>query len=69
MEIHIATGEADNYFLNNAVHLLDNSLAKANPPFEGKTVYGPGQRHAWRDPSRRQMLEEMQAAATANPTP
>ena len=42
-KLHIAAGEADEYFLNNAVHLLDQFLAKANPPFVGKIVYGPGQ--------------------------
>jgi hypothetical protein len=64
-KIHIAAGEADNYFLNNAVHLLDNFLSTANPPFEGKIIYGPGQGHGWFDLSLRQMLDEMQAAAAA----
>jgi S-formylglutathione hydrolase FrmB len=61
-KLHIAAGEADTYFLNNAVHLLDKSLAQADPPFEGKIVYGPGQGHGWSDLSLRQMLDEMQAA-------
>jgi hypothetical protein len=61
-KLHIAAGEADAYFLNNAVHLLDKSLAKANPPFVGKIVYGPGKGHGWSDLSDRQMLDEMQAA-------
>jgi S-formylglutathione hydrolase FrmB len=64
-KIHIAAAEADGYFLNNAVHLLDKSLAKANPPFEGKIVYGMGKGHGWFDLSLRQMLDEMQAAAAA----
>jgi hypothetical protein len=64
-KIHIAAAEADAYFLNNAVHLLDKSLAKANPPFEGKIVYGPGKGHGWFDLSSRQILDEMQAAAAA----
>ena len=37
-------------------------LAKANPPFEGKIVYGLGQAHGWSDISQTQMLVEMQAA-------
>jgi len=43
-KIHLWVGDADNYFLNNAVHLLDASLAKADPPFEGsiKVWAGPG---------------------------
>jgi len=64
-KLHIATGEADAYFLNNAVHLLDQSLAKADPPFTGKIVYGPGKGHGWTDLSVRHMLDEMQAAAGA----
>jgi hypothetical protein len=64
-KIHIAAGEADNYFLNNAVYLLEESLAKADPPFVGKIVYGPGKGHGWMDLTLRQMLDEMQAAAEA----
>jgi hypothetical protein len=64
-KLHIAAGEADGYFLNNAVHLLDKSLAQADPPFEGKIVYGMGQGHGWNDLSLHQMLDEMQAAAVA----
>jgi len=64
-KLHIAAGEADDYFLNNAVHLLDRFLAKADPPFVGKIVYGPGQGHGWMDLSLRQLLDEMQAAAAA----
>jgi S-formylglutathione hydrolase FrmB len=62
-KIHIAAGEADTYFLNNAVHLLDKFLTQADPSFEGKIVYGPGQGHGWTDLSLRQMLDEMQRAA------
>ena len=63
-KLHIAAGEADAYFLNNAVHLLDQFLTKASPPFVGKIAYGPGQGHGWSYLSLRQMLDEMQAAAT-----
>ena len=64
-KIHIAAGEADGYFLNNAVHLLDKFLANAKPPFEGKIIYGPGKGHGWFDLTPRQMLDEMQAASAA----
>ena len=64
-KIHIAAGEADKFFLNNAVHLLDKFLATVKPPFEGKIVYGMGQGHGWFDLSQREMLDEMQAATTA----
>ncbi len=65
-KLHIAAAEADAYFLNNAVHLLDRFLAQADPPFGGKIVYGPGKAHGWMDLSVRQMLEEMQAKAASS---
>ena len=61
-KLHISSGEADQYFLNNAVHLLDEFMAKATPAFEGKIVFGPGKGHGWTDLSLRQMLAEMEAA-------
>jgi hypothetical protein len=60
-KIHIWVGDADNYFLNNAVHLLDASLKQADPPFVGRIEYGPGMGHTsgW---SERQVMREMAAA-------
>jgi len=63
-KLHIAAGESDQFYLNNAVHLLDEFLAKADPPFEGKVVYGPGKLHGWMDLSLREMLQAMSAAAS-----
>ena len=62
-KLHIASAEADQYFLNNAVHLLEESLSKAEPPFSGKIVYGPGKAHGWTDLLLREMLDQMKAAA------
>jgi hypothetical protein len=61
-KLRIWVGEADDYFLNNAVHLLDDFLAKAKPAHEGKITYGPRQGHGWRGLSNKRMLEEMAAA-------
>ncbi len=61
-KIHISAGEADQYFLNNAVHLLDQSLHEADPTFEGSIVYGMGKTHGWSSLSLREMLEGMKAA-------
>ena len=61
-KIHIAAGEADGYFLNNAVHLLDAFLAHADPPFEGSIFYGPGKGHGWSNLSLSEMLAQMQQA-------
>ena len=60
-KLHIAVGEADDYFLNNGVHLLDAFLSKANPPYEGRIAYGPGKTHGWSDVSTAQMMKEMEA--------
>src|SRR5205085_782323 len=46
-KLHIWVGEADDYFLNNAVHLLDAFLATAEPPYEGRITYGLCQGHGW----------------------
>jgi hypothetical protein len=61
-KIRVWVGEADDYFLNNAVHLLDDFLAKARPAYGGKITFGPRQGHGWRGLSDKQMMEEMAAA-------
>jgi hypothetical protein len=61
-KIHIWVGEADNYFLNNAVHMLEAFLSKADPPYDGKIAYSAGKGHCWIGLSERQMIEEMAAA-------
>jgi hypothetical protein len=61
-KITIWVGEADDYFLNNAVHMLDTFLAKADPPSEGKIIYGPGKGHGWMAFSEREMMDQMAAA-------
>jgi len=61
-KIHISAGEADQYFLNNAVHLLDQFLSEAEPRFEGSIVYGMGKGHGWSNLSLREMLEGMKGA-------
>ena len=58
-KLHIAVGEADNFFLNNGVHLLDDFLAHADPPYGGRIVYGPGKGHGWFDVTMPQMMKEM----------
>src|SRR5205823_271446 len=61
-KLHIASGEADQYFLNNAVHLLDEFLKTADPPADCKIVYGRAKGHGWSHLSVAEMLNEMQAA-------
>ena len=61
-KIHISVGEADNYYLNSAVHLLDDFLKKADPPADARIVYGAGRGHCWNSLSEAQMMREMAAA-------
>jgi hypothetical protein len=47
-KIHIYVGEADNYFLNNAVYLVEDFLKTTRtPPFDGVVDYEPRAEHCW----------------------
>jgi len=61
-KIHISVGEADDYYLNNAVHLLDDFLKETNPPADARIIYGPGRGHCWNNLSQAQMMAEMALA-------
>lgn len=61
-KITIWVGEADDYFLNNAVHLLGAFLSRADPPYGGNIIYGPGKGHGWMPFSEREMMDQMAAA-------
>jgi hypothetical protein len=61
-KLRIWVGEADDYFLNNAVHLLDGFLRQARPAFDAKITYGPRGTHDWRGISEKQMIDDMAAA-------
>jgi hypothetical protein len=51
-ELHFAVGEADTYFLNEAVHLLQTSMSKmTNPTPDFTFEYGNRQPHCWRGAS------------------
>ena len=58
-KLHIWVGEADDFFLNNAVHQLDEFLSRATPAYEGSITYGPGQGHCWMGISEREMMKQM----------
>ena len=47
-KLHIYVGEADNYFLNNAVYLVEDFLKKTkNPIYNGEVDYEPRAEHCW----------------------
>ena len=58
-KISVWVGEADDYFLNNAVHLLDDWAKKAKPVCDARITFAPRQGHNWRGLTPKQMLAEM----------
>ncbi|MDB5349097.1 MAG: putative esterase [Planctomycetota bacterium] len=59
-KIHVYVGEADDYFLNNAVHRLSDSLSRAtDPPFDGVIRFGPGKGHCWCEIGEEEMMKQM----------
>jgi hypothetical protein len=47
-KLHFAVGDADTYFLNNAVHMLQQSLEDTRNPHSDATFqYGPGEPHCY----------------------
>jgi len=47
-KIHIYCGDMDNYYLNDAVYLMENFLKKTSNPFYGGEVdYGDRAEHCW----------------------
>jgi Putative esterase len=47
-KIHIYVGEADNFYLNNAVHLVEDFLKTTqDPPYGGEVAYGCLDEHCW----------------------
>jgi hypothetical protein len=47
-KIHIYVGEADNFFLNNAVYLVEDFLKTTkNPNYGGEVDYEPRAEHCW----------------------
>ena len=47
-KIHIYCGDMDNYYLNNAVYLMEEFLeSTSNPYYEGEVDYGDRAEHCW----------------------
>jgi hypothetical protein len=47
-KLHIYVGEADNYYLNNAVYLVEETLKSlTNPPADAEVDYEPRAEHCW----------------------
>ncbi len=47
-KLHIYVGDMDNYYLNNAVYLVEDFLKQTrNPPYGGEVDYGDRAEHCW----------------------
>ncbi len=52
-KINLYVGDMDNYYLNNAVYLVEDFLKQADPPYGGEVKYGDRFEHCWNgDPDR-----------------
>jgi hypothetical protein len=60
-KIHIYCGDMDNYYLNNAVYLVEEFLAATtDPPYGGEVRYGDRAEHCWNgDPTRTNALSRL----------
>jgi hypothetical protein len=46
--VHVYVGDMDNYYLNNAVYLVEDSLKTlTDPPYGGEVDYGDRAEHCW----------------------
>ena len=47
-KVHIYCGDMDNYYLNNAVYLMEDFLeTTTNPDYQGEVAYGDRAEHCW----------------------
>ena len=46
-KLKIYVGELDNYYLNNAVYLVEDFLKTVTPPADAEIDYGPRAEHCW----------------------
>lgn len=47
-KLHIYTGDMDNYYLNNAVYLVEDFLkSTTEPAYDGEVAYGDRAEHCW----------------------
>ena len=63
-KLNIWVGEVDDYYLNNAVHLLDEFL-QTRPSIDARIAYGPERGHCWTGISQTEMMEEIGARTKA----
>ncbi|MGE0041358.1 MAG: hypothetical protein AB7H88_06065 [Vicinamibacterales bacterium] len=67
-KVHVYTGAADNFFLNNSTQDLEAFMARTeNPHYEGFFLYGAGKGHCWTGPeTTAERLKQMAAHIASN---
>jgi hypothetical protein len=67
-KVHLYTGAADNFFLNNSTGDLEAFMARTeNPHYEGFFLYGAGKGHCWTGPeTTAERLKQMAAHIARN---
>ena len=65
-KLRIWIGEADDFYLNEAVHRFDAAVRQLQPAFEGKITYGPGRGHCWSSLDEPAMMRDMAEAIGAS---
>jgi hypothetical protein len=58
-KLNVWVGEMDDYYLNDAVHLLDEFLRSRPSGLDARIQYGPDRGHCWTGISQAEMLREM----------
>ena len=56
--LNVWVGEIDDYYLDSAVHLLDEFL-QTRPSIDVRIEYGPDRGHCWTGISQNEMIREM----------
>ncbi|MEK7728298.1 MAG: hypothetical protein AAB354_07770 [candidate division KSB1 bacterium] len=61
-KLHIWMGDMDNFYLNNAMRLLEKFLQDTqNPKSDARLFFAPGEGHCWQGISEIDMMQEMAA--------
>ncbi len=61
-KLHIWMGDMDNFYLNNAMRLLEKFLNETqNPKSDARLFFAPGEGHCWQGISEIDMMREMAA--------
>ena len=63
-KLNIWVGEMDDYYLNNAVHLLDDFL-QTKPSIDALIAYGPDRGHCWTGISQNELMREIEERVTS----